>query len=238
MFTRKEPSFMCDRTRASTMWWVSSASGRCRQRKSDSRTTVSKSVSATPRSASASATAGEGLSTHPMARMPHAAPISPTRLPMRPAPTMPRVFPASRGPPSWALGQCPSRRSRSARATFRTSASSRPKVSSATGCAEDPGTRTMRMPRAWAWATSMLSSPEPARSSSSRFGAASRTVAEIMTPLRKMTTSRSATSSTSCSSGALNARTTSWSFSRALIAAGSMELARRIFTRASSRRIR
>ena len=90
---------------------------------------------------------------------------------MRPAPMTPRVFPRSSTPCRLERSHRPWRIDRSATVTLRATASNSAMVSSAAEIVLPPGAFITATPRSEAAATSMLSTPTPARPTTLRPGA-------------------------------------------------------------------
>src|ERR687888_2072212 len=99
--------------------------------------------------------------------MPNALRRSATSAPTRPSPTIPRVLPYSSAPWKRVRSQRPWRRAASARGTLRAWASTRATVCSAAEITLDCGALTTMIPSRVAAATSTLSSPMPARPTTS-----------------------------------------------------------------------
>mmetsp|Transcript_24369 Transcript_24369/g.71722 ORF Transcript_24369/g.71722 Transcript_24369/m.71722 type:complete len:207 (-) Transcript_24369:277-897(-) len=100
-------------------------------------------------------------------RMPRAAAAAATPRAILPNPRRPRFLPASsepsREPRAGGLSHSPLRRPRSAAGRLRAAANRRARVISTTDAVDAEGVLTTVTPEAWAPATSMLSTPTPAR---------------------------------------------------------------------------
>ena len=125
-----------------------------------------------------------------------------TSVPTRPIPTRPSVLPRSSLPMNFERVHSPARMLRSASTTRRMTARASVIACSAAATMFPSGAFTTYTPRAVAAGTSMLSTPTPARPTTARRGAASRTFAVTFVSLR--TTSASTSPRRSTSSGSLS----------------------------------
>ena len=168
---------------------VSAVDGRCNVRKSATAQTSSSESSSTPMPSATSCAMNGSCAT---TRMPNALARGATSWPMRPNPAMPSVFPRSSVPRNRFFSHLPCFMARSAAGTARASASISAHACSATLMLLAPGALTTRMPRALAAATSMLSTPVPARATMRRLGAAASRSGVTWVALRTIRASASA----------------------------------------------
>ena len=116
-----------------------------------------------------------------------------TSRPMVPKPTMPSTLPATSTPSRALRSQRPSRTERSARGRLRLRLSRWAMLSSAVVVALASGVFSTTTPRSVARATSMLSTPMPARPTTSRLSATASTRAVIRAALRTITAAQPGT---------------------------------------------
>ena len=145
--------------------------------RSDSRVGITSTPSSFARSP-------ETYGSNAITRIPKAWAREATSVPTRPRPINPRVLPASSTPCHRSRSQRPAWSSWSACGTFRACASSSAIVCSAALIVFDCGAFTIITPRRVAASTSTLSTPMPARATTFRRGAASRTSAVTRVALR------------------------------------------------------
>ena len=136
---------------------------------SDSPSNSSSATSFAPR---ASTRAPEMNGSQPTTRISNAAARAAIAPPIRPSPTTPRVLPASSVPTNALRSQRPARVDATASGMRRTSASSNANVNSVAAIVFAPGVLRTTIPASVAAATSIASTPTPARATTARCGPA------------------------------------------------------------------
>ena len=129
--------------------------------------------------------------------------------PMRPSPSTPSTLPKSSTPCSRLFSQRPALSAASAAGTRRASARTSASVCSATAVVLPPGVFITTTPRSVAASTSIVSTPAPARPTTSSFTPATSTTRVTLVALRTIRPSYSPMRATRAGSGSVSTTSTS-----------------------------